>query len=138
VSVHYFSGTCQWAKLKEPDEFNGEKKWKIDLFMDKGELAEYKKSGLKLKIKEDDGGNKFVTFNRPVLKEIKGELKEFEPPKLFDKDHTPIDVLVGNGSKVTVKVESYDTKMGTGHRLLAVRVDELVEYSKPTTDPNQF
>lgn len=120
--------------MKEPDEFNGEKKWKIDLFMDKGELAEFKKSGLKLKIKENDDGAKFVTFNRPVLKEIKGELKEFEPPKLFDKDHAPLDCLVGNGSKVTVKVESYNTVMGPGHRLLAVRVDELVPYEKTTPE----
>lgn len=138
MSVHYFSGTCQWAKLKEPDEYNGEKKWKIDLLMDKGELAELKKTGLKLKVKETEDGAKFVTFNRPVFKEIKGELREFDPPKLFDKEHAPLDCLVGNGSAVTVKVEAYDTQMGKGHRLLAVRVDELVPYEKTNPDSDTF
>jgi hypothetical protein len=138
MSVHYFSGTCQWAKLKEPDEYNGEKKWKIDLFMERDELKALKATGVTLKVRENEEGRKYVSFNRPVLKEIKGELREFDPPKLFDHAHQPLDCLVGNGSKVTVKIETYDTKMGMGHRLLAVRVDELVPYEKTDTEDGEF
>jgi hypothetical protein len=131
TSYLYFSGPCKWAKVYDPDDFNGEKKWKIDVFLNKAGLKDLKDAGLKLKVKEDDEGNRYVTFNRPVFKEIKGELKEFDPPRVLDKDgKTPITDLIGNDSIVTVKVQAYDTTMGMGHRLEAIRVDELKKYEK--------
>lgn len=134
----YFTGPCKWAKVYEPDEFNGEKKWKIDVYLNKAGLKDLKDSGLKLKVREDDEGNRYVTFNRPLFKEIKGELKEFEPPRILDADgKTPITDLIGNDSIVTVKVQAYDTSMGMGHRLEAVRVDELKRYEKPVDNIDQ-
>lgn len=127
--LYYFTGPCKWAKVYEPDDYNGEKKWKIDVFLDKNSLKDLKATGCKLKVKEDEDGKKFVTFNRPVVKEIKGEMKDFEPPKVLDKDHNPITDLIGNDSTVTVKVQVYDTQMGPGHRLEAVRVDNLIPYA---------
>jgi hypothetical protein len=59
---------------------------------------------------------------------IKDQLVAFGPPTVIDKDKNPVTALVGNGSKVTAKVAVYDTRMGKGHRLETVRVDELVEF----------
>jgi hypothetical protein len=123
----YFSGPCKWAKVREPDDYQGDKKWKVDVYLNKDELKQLKASGLSLKIREDDDG-KFVQFSRSVEKEIKGELIKFDPPKVLDKELNPIDSLVGNGSTVTAKIAVFDTAKGKGHRLEALRVDELIEF----------
>lgn len=130
VKYEYFTGPCKWAKLSTPDEFRGEKKWKLNLYLDKTTKSQLKKSGLQLKIREDEDGE-YITLTRPVQKEFDDGVKDFEPPKILDKEHNPLDVLLGNGSKVTAKVLVYDSAMGKGHRLEAVRVDDLVEYTAP-------
>lgn len=135
---HYFTGPCKWAKVYDPDEYNGERKWKIDVFLNKNEIKSLKESGLKLKVKEDEEGLKFVTFSRPVVKEIKGEMVDFDPPKVLDKDHNPITDLIGNGSLVTAKVLVYNSAMGPGHRLEAVRVDNLVSYDPDAQQQGEF
>lgn len=123
----YFTGPCKWAKLKTPDEYNGVKKWKINVYLNKNELKQLKDSGLRLKVKEDEDGS-FVTFNRDVEKDFGGEVKSFEPPQILDSSNEPIDVLVGNGSTVTAKVAVFDSAMGKAHRLEKVRIDNLVEF----------
>jgi hypothetical protein len=45
---------------------------------------------------------------------------------------TPETRYLGNGTKVLIKVEFFDTRNGRGHRLLALRVDELIEYIPDT------
>lgn len=56
------------------------------------------------------------------------------PPRVFLTDPNGQDVdldpkTVGNGSEVTVKLEMYDTsKGGKGTRLMAVRVNNLIEF----------
>lgn len=131
----YFTGPCKWAKVYTPDDYNGEKKWKIDVFLSKSDLKDLKATGLKLKVKEEEEtGSKYVTFNRPVVKEIKGEMVDFDAPRVLNKDKEDITDLIGNGSTVTVKVLVYDSAMGPGHRLEAVRVDNLVQYS---ADPQE-
>lgn len=131
TTYHYFTGPCTWAKLKKPDDFNGVKNWKINVYLDKKGIDELKASGLRVRPKKDDEGKLFVTFRRPVEKEIKGEIVEFDPPTLLGKENEPLDKLVGNGSVVTVKVSVFDTRMGKGHRLESVRVENLIEYTPP-------
>lgn len=140
MAKFYFTGRIAWAHhLFVPDEYNGVKKWKVDFYPD--DMQKYDAAGLRLHKKDGEYG-KFVRFNRDVTKNFpkKGAV-EFEAPEVKDADGNPwpADKAIGNGSKATVKVDVYETRMGKGHRLEAVRIDELVEY-KPEEeyagDPN--
>lgn len=128
-SKNYFlSGTCKWAKIHEPDKKY--QNYGIDLFLDEESKTMFKESGLQLTVKKDEKDGEYISLKRPTVKLIKGETVEFTPPMLLKNDNTEYEdkVLVGNGSHVTCKVLVYDTVKGKGHRLEAVRVDELVEY----------
>lgn len=133
----YLSGKAKWAKLFKPDEkYNN---FQINLYLDKPSLELFDKLGLQLTKRKDDEGT-YVTFRRPPNKLIKGELVNFGPPKVMDKDNNPSDKLVGNGSEVTIKIGVYDTIKGKGHRLEAVRVENLVEFvpTKKEEGPGSF
>lgn len=129
----YFSGTCKWAKVREPDKKY--EKYSIDLYMQPDQFAKYQESGAQLKVRTGDDGE-YVTFSRPCRRIIKGELVEMGPPDVLTGDGGTLDekTLVGNGSHVTLKVVVFDTVKGKGTRLEAVRVDELVAFSKPDVD----
>lgn len=76
-----------------------------------------------------------MTFRRPANKKIRGELRAFAPPNIMDKSGQLITDLIGNGSDGIVKLEIYGFKPPIGNpaiaaRLLAIRVDNLVPYSK--------
>lgn len=150
---HNVKGFAYWAKVYEPDSYNGQENYKITLyFKDDKELESFKKIGLELQIKEDDNG-KFVTFRRPRKKTIKDDIVFFSPPEVRGKVSVKyIDdkgevirqynkgehngklerdgeaTLIGNGSKVSVNICVYDTAKGKGHRLESVTIYELVEY----------
>lgn len=133
TAYHYFTGTCKWAKLETPDEFKGQQKYKINLYLDKAGLRKLNESEARLTVRQDDDG-KYVTFSRPVSKTIKDELVELGPPWVLEDiegEETDFDTpsRIGNGSTVTCKIAVYDTKMGKGHTLEAVKVETLVEYT---------
>jgi hypothetical protein len=109
----------------------------IDLYPDDAGIETIKEAGLGIepRIKDD---RTFYKFRRPDTKMIKGELVKFGPPKVVkatgeEKDGIPVtepfDGLIGNGSKVTIKVATYDAGKFRGHRLEGVRVDDLVVYN---------
>jgi len=127
---YYFSGIAKWAKVQEPqDNFDKTgKEYSIDLYLNPESLALFQESELRIKLYEDEDG-KYVKFRRPETKIIKEEAVELGKPKVMLNDGTEIDDLVGNGSEVVCKVSVYDTRMGKGHQLEAVRVDNLVEYT---------
>ena len=133
TKTYYFSGDVMYPKLVTPDtKFNEQGIYSLDLFMDDDSWNKFEKSGAQLKVRDRDG-RKFVTFKRPAKKLIRGEAVDLGPPDVINADNTPFDtgsVLVGNGSKVTVKVNVYDTMKGKGHTLEAVRVDDLVVYER--------
>lgn len=136
TKTYYFSGTVMYPKLVTPDtKFNKEGIYTLDLFMDDDSWEKFERSGAQLKVRDRDGA-KFVTFKRPARKMIKADIVEMGPPDVLQADNTPFDMtkLVGNGSKVTVKVNVYDTMKGKGHTLEAVRVDELHEYVREAPD----
>lgn len=130
TEIFYFTGTAQWLKARKPDEkYNN---YSVDLYLDDTSMKVFKASGLQLEVKKDDKGE-FVKFRRPHAKPIKNEMVEFGPPKILDKDgKTEFDGLVGNGSKVTIKVSVYDSMKGKGHRWESARIDELVPYGNIT------
>lgn len=132
MATYYFSGTCKWAKLKDPvEQYDKTKKaWTIDLYMDEPSKKLFKDSGLQLKIRTDKEGNEFTTFRRPTAKVIKDSIVSYNPPDVLDKNNNMIDTLVGNDSTVTVKVEVYPTLKGKGHTLVGVRVEDLKVYEQ--------
>lgn len=133
----YLSGIGFWMhRLFEPDEYLGIKKWSMRLYPDPKSQQTLKAEGIQLRLNQDDEG-KFITLKRPVLKKWKlraGENPEFDPPIVRTSEGKEWDMdmpSLGNGSKVTVKLEVYPTVKGKGTRLCEVRVDELVEYVPP-------
>lgn len=135
TETFYWTGKCKWAKVYKPDpKYNN---FVMDFYPDNPE--EIPNAGLGLEPKADEDGT-FYRLRRPVEKLIKDELVQFGPPKVVlntgqvDEAGVPVvepfSKLIGNGSRVTVKVDVFDVRAGKGkgHRLNSVRVDEHVPY----------
>jgi hypothetical protein len=131
-SVYTFQGPCRWAKVYVPDEKFGPK-YSIEVKLDDTGVAKYKEAGCQgLPSKDGEG---YYTFRRTKTSLTrKGKVIEYGPPKVVDTDGNPFTALIGNGSVVTVKVETFPTEKGTGTRLVALRVDEHVPYEAPKRD----
>jgi hypothetical protein len=133
LTTYFFSGTAKWAGKKLDPKFQ---KYTIDLYMDEPSLALYQQSGIRVLPKTDPDGLTFYKLSRKATLEKKdGEIIDLGPPTFLNPDLTEYTGLVGNGSKVTVKVVTYDTMAGKGHRYESLRVDELVEYAPQTVVP---
>lgn len=154
------TGMIKWAQVYEPDEYLGVKRWKLNFYpKDGGDWDKIQKSGLTLKIKEDDDG-KYLQFRRPVEKKIGSKMVLFTPPRItgvvnvhyvdsntrevlksFDQgtvegvDRVGEIVLLGNGTKAKIDVCVYDTQVGKGHRLELLQILELVEYEEKVEAP---
>lgn len=126
TEYHYFEGTARFYRSKTPDEYgNYSLKIKLD------DVDKYKKSGIQCELDEEGG----VWFRRPDQKLFKDELTKLGPPNTVDKDGSPINDLVGEGSKIIAKVKSYDTKAGRkGHQLEAVQVLDLEKVDTGSKD----
>lgn len=139
----YVSGILEWAQVKTPNKFGN---WSVNVYADKAQRKALKEMGLRANPKEGNeeyGDGWFLTFRRPTTATWKGVLTPLEPPKVVTADGQPFDGLIGNGSKGAVKLEVYEYKGGTdangmayqggkAARLVGVRIDELVEYVRPT------
>lgn len=147
------TGIAKWVRAYQPDEkYNN---YTIDLYMDDRSFNDFLSSGSQVNVKQNEDG-RFVTFRRPHVKLIKNDMVVFGPPAVgavnpdtgkFELWGEYVDATskqsrqvfkpkegspsIGNGSTVTVAVEIYDTQKGSGTRLNAIRVDNLVEYKKP-------
>jgi hypothetical protein len=134
-----FRGKIAWAKLQEPDDYKGEKKWKMNFYPSDETLVKMKLAGLQNKVKEDDGAKsgvsgKFVSLKRDTEKSFNGVVQKFDPPELFDAQGNLIEesLLIGNGSEVEVELAVYQTqRFGAGSRIQRVRIIDLIEYVPP-------
>lgn len=134
TQTYYFSGEAVFPHLIKPDtKFDQAGIWHISVILDDASKAEYAASGMRVGAKIFEG-KETIKFSRPVQKLMKNELVKFEKPVVIDSKDQPLTALIGNGSKVTVKVIVFDTMRGKGHRLEAVKVNELIEY-KPEPKP---
>jgi len=130
----FLSGKGMWARTQRPDEWGN---YSIQLRPDNASLEkvrELKEQGVKNNIKKDDDGF-FITYRRPQQKMIRGKVIGFTPVEVVDKDGKPIDVGIGNGSDVTIKLEVYQHGTPGGGkakaaRLMGVRIDNLVPFEK--------
>lgn len=127
----YLTGIAKWVKPRKIDQYG---KYTLDLYMDKPSEAIFDKSGLRLSPKKDVDGDTYVKFSREEKKVINDKEVIFGPPKVINFDGTDFDGTIGNGSKVTIKVATYDTAKGLGHRWEVVRIDTLVPYERAQTE----
>lgn len=128
VQTIYLTGEGKWCRVHESqmDTKFGEK-FNMMFKPDEASKIVLKASGSRVKPHEEEDGT-WYRFSRDNKKEFKGELTTLGPPKVIDAENKPLSAIIGNGSKLTVKLEIYDSKYGKGTRLEAIRVDELVPY----------
>lgn len=147
-------GTVKWAKVYEPDDYLGQKKWVVNLYPHDGaEWEKIQKSGIQSTVKEDTDG-KFIVLRRQVSKVIKDNLVVWCPPEITGavdvhytndagekiRSYNKGEVKnvqrvghpepIGNGSLVIVNFSAYDTHQGKGCRLEGLRVLDLVGIEK--------
>lgn len=140
MTQYYLSGIANWAKVQTPVPTFDKKgtEYTIDITLDEKSLNLFRESGCQVnsvaerkrkkgKTVESSDEERTYTFRCPTEKLIKGEKRNLKPIVL-DNDNNPLGDNVGNGSMVTAKVDIYPTRMGVGHTLAAVRVDDLVPF----------
>jgi hypothetical protein len=120
-------GTALWASVTQPNT-KFDPVWSINVIPDDAEALEYfKENGFKVKPTND--GQEAVVIQRKVTSR---NGKPNKPPKVINAAKEPIDVLVGNGSKVNVQYKEWstDNQYGSfkGLDLMGVQVVDLVEY----------
>lgn len=131
--LYNVTGTAMYPKVFENNRdmhegFHGSYggAYTIDVVLEKDQLDAFTESGSRLKPRITDEGIsiKFKRKHEHPIDALGG------PPKIADADNEPWDanVFIGNGSKVEVWYEVYDTKMGKGTRLEGIRVLEHVPY----------
>ena len=139
-----FTGKANWAKLFDfnMDDYQGSKRYAVDLYLDADEQKLYEESGIQLQpIKNntdypDRTGYRFKCLQKQLIKD---EVVIFGAPTVTDVNGDPFEELIGNGSMMEINVSVFDTKNGKGHRLLSAKVLEHVEYhrSEPVEGSNK-
>lgn len=125
-------GEFYWVRHKAPEEYLGKSAWKFMLRPTQESLMkimDMQSKGVKNQLKKDDKGY-YINFSRPTDKKNNktGAITQrFEPPKVFQADGiTPMDELVGNGSKGKARIELYEHKTPNGGKAHAARWDSMV------------
>ena len=120
-------GKAYWASVTRPNT-TFDPVYQIDLAIDDKTAEEFKGKGVS--VKQDERGS-VVKFKRKVARSY-GTKNTM--PRLVDSAKNPIDVLVGNGSKVKVLYKPFEWKFagksGTSLDLQAVQVFDLVPYGE--------
>jgi hypothetical protein len=114
--------------LRVAEEFRGKENYKCSFInFDKDK---WKASGVQTRPREDSDGDMVYTLKRPPSKVMKGKEVVFGPPKIMMPDGSllPEDKYIGNGSTADLEFITYDTSMGTGHRLNVVKLIDFKEY----------
>lgn len=134
----YIEGTAMWANVSTPNTKFEPHKYGIVVLTDMDTATRLEGVGLS-QVRTRDGQPKYdepaFSFSRKVEKH---DGTTNPAPKLVDAEGTDLDVNVGNGSGVTVKIKPYTGKYGTFAELIAVKVTNLVEYSEASSDNEEF
>ena len=142
-TVHTVEGIGNWAKLFEfnRDMHEGfykdcEGAYTIDVVLDKENLDTVSASGSRLKPRITDEGL-VIKFKRKHLHPTVSALGGAPVVKDAEGNIWDPEVSIGNGSKVKVAYEVYETKMGKGTRLLGVQILEHVPYERPEGEDSE-
>ena len=134
----YVEGKAMWANVSTPNTKFAPHKYGIVVLTDTDTATKLEGIGLS-QVRTRDGQPKYdepaFSFSRKVEKH---DGTTNPAPKLVDAEGTDLDVNVGNGSGVTVKIKPYTGKYGTFAELIAVKVTDLVEYSEASSDNEEF
>ena len=133
----YVEGKAMWANVSTPNTKFEPHKYGIVVLTDEDTASRLEGLGLS-RVRTRDGQAKYdepaFSFYRKVEK-LDGTTNS--APKLLDSEGNDMDVSVGNGSGVTVKIKPYTGKYGTFAELIAVKVTDLIEYSESSSDDNE-
>ena len=123
-------GIAYWASVTTPNT-KFEPVYTVDLVVSDEVANDFESRGYKVKeiTMNDEVVGKAITFKRKV-NGPNGMVRQ--APKLLDANKNPIDELVGNGSKVRVQYNEWETsnKYGDfkGVEFQAMQVIDLVQY----------
>ena len=131
ATTHYIlNGKMNWLHhlfLKD-EKYN---KYSVDFYPTKESWKTFNKIGLELKVRTNETTNEeYVRFSRKHDQLIKDAVVTFGPPTVFDDKGDVLDAIgtIGNGTGGMVKVEVYQSAKGLGHRLMEVKLTDIVEF----------
>jgi hypothetical protein len=134
----YVKGKAMWANITSPNTRFQPHKYGLTVLTDPETAS--KLEGLGLNQVRDRAGQ--AKYDEPAFTFSKRAANNDgvanSAPKLVDTDGNPMDVSVGNGSEVTVKIKPYRNDFGQFAELMAVKVETLVEYTETDTDNEEF
>ena len=129
-------GKGYWVSATSPNT-TFEPVYTVDLVIEDSVADDFETRGFRVKdlVVNDEEIGRAITIKRKV-NGPNGMVRK--APKLFDKDKIPLDELVGNGSKVKVQYNEWETtnKYGDfkGLDFQAMQVLELVSYKSGDGD----
>ena len=134
----YVEGKAMWANVSTPNTKFEPHKYGIVVLTDEDTAIRLENAGLS-RVRTRDGQAKYdepaFTFSKRAAN---NDGVANTAPKLINVDGEPIDVSVGNGSEVTVKIKPYKNDFGQFAELMAVKVENLIEYVEGDTDNEEF
>jgi len=134
----YVKGKAMWANITSPNTRFEPHKYGLTVLTDQETATKLEGLGLN-QVRARTGELKYeepaFTFSSRATN---NDGTARTAPKLFDNDGNTLDVSVGNGSEVTVKIKPYKNNYGRFAELIAVKVDNLVEYSEADSDNEEF
>ena len=141
------SGKAMWASITQPNT-TYEPVWSINLVVDEATAKEFTDKGFGssvVKHKPVSWGDESEQPTLIIKRKVQGPGFERTAPELVsDKRDTqtgkwiPLNCNVGNGSEVIVKIKPYKNDYGQFAALMAVKVENLVEYVEGDTDNEEF
>lgn len=134
----YVNGKAMWANITSPNTRFQPHKYSLTVLTDADTAAKLEGIGLN-QVRDRSGQPKYdepaFTFSKRATR---NDGTANAAPKLVDTDGNDLDVSVGNGSEVIVKIKPYKNDYGQFAELMAVKVENLVEYVEGDTDNEEF
>ena len=134
----YVKGKSMYANVTSPQTRYEPHKYNITVLTDADTATKLEELGLS-QVRTRTGELKYeepaFTFSKRASR---NDGSANTAPKLVDADGNSMDINVGNGSEVTVKIKPYKNDFGTYAELMAVKVDNLIEYGEQDSDNEEF
>jgi len=134
----YVTGKAMWANITSPNTRFQPHKYGLTVLTDADTASKLEGLGLN-QVRDRAGQPKYdepaFTFSKRATR---NDGTANAAPKLVDTDGNDLDVSVGNGSEVVVKIKPYKNDYGQFAELMAVKVENLVEYVEGDTDNEEF
>jgi hypothetical protein len=134
----YVKGKAMWANITSPNTRFQPHKYGLTVLTDPETASKLESIGLN-QVRDRSGQPKYdepaFTFSKRATR---NDGTANAAPKLVDNDGADLDVSVGNGSEVVVKIKPYKNDYGQFAELMAVKVENLVEYVEGESDNEEF